>query len=273
MKSILITGSGVHMQQYVETLMFNSEYELFVFPEQGSKEVEAIKKYGVKTITTVDLRKVFEEIELLIVANIPENKMQVLELLRKYKYNGPLILEKPTALTKSNLYRKKHLLEINYYIVAYSRYFYQESIKKYFMDKKKIKEIRWPNFYHMGIDIFRDTLPHVLDLILIANDYNFPKIQKAYYEKGKMLHIEIAAEEYMFYVDIYETIDENNMVMVDNQEMEWPNSHYYINQMVDKLLSYDKVFVVENNRMDDKISILLFDIYERCKRKYKNIIV
>lgn len=271
MELILITGSGVHARQYVEALMFNKNYFLYVFPDDNKECLDTISDYGIDIIRFENLKDIFEKISLLIIANKPGKKKNIYELIKKFQYNGNILLEKPVALSRQELFEKEQCLNGNNYFVAYSRQFYKDSIKCHFsyLGLKTKQFVNWPNFYKFGIDLFKDTLPHVLDFILIVNNNNVPKIIRTNYIEGKQLEMEFDCFFGLVDINIYESDNDECYVTVNGEALEWPNYFFYINEMIECLKQEKKNDIDENNKMNHMISDMLFQIYEKNNLIFK----
>ncbi len=266
MKNILITGSGVHMKLYVETLMFSNVYNIQVVPDNENKRVEDIKKYGINVHSKDKIKKLIAETDLVIVANTTNKKMEILEILNEHRYMGPIILEKPIALSKELLDKKMQLIETNRYLAAYSRLFYEESILQLVSKDEKKVALEWPNLSCFGINLLQDTLPHVLDMVLIIYKNRLPSITAFDYNKGVSLSLCFLLDELEVKVNVYESENDTQKVMFDNHIMEWPNTHNFIPKMIDTMLANNTDIIRLNNSMDEKISYLLFDILECCNK-------
>lgn len=261
---ILITGSTVHSRQYVEAYMFNRNIKLSFLPDCENKIDEEIKHYGIEFVGEREVKSRIESYDVVIVANYLDKKMKVLKLLHDLNYSGKCVVEKPFASNRINyLTNLSYLKNINYF-VAYSRQLYRCSIEEKIFNNL-IEELYWPNFCERGIDIVIDTLPHVLDFLLIANGDDMFDVRLD--EETKERFVIIAnTKNHPIKVIIYNT-NKYDFVRTKDVEFEWPNYFEY-NMKILECLS-DEYFLDKNHRRNEIISDIYYQITGGIKGEHK----
>ena len=252
---ILITGSTVHARQYIESFMFDRGISLLFLPDRTNRISETIESYGIRTTSRTEIAEHLNSFDAVVVANLAGEKLSVLRFLSESGYAGNCIIEKPFAIDEASFQKKTELLNDNRYVVAYSRQLYKQEILE------KVKEARnmhnsllWPNFNELGIDMVRDTLPHVLDFLFIANE---GKIFNLIIEdiSSSALHFTAFFSGTSYHVTVYNTVSDNDFVKLNNTIFDWPNYFIYNPKMLHRLMT-DNGFVEENNRANRTINKL-----------------
>lgn len=255
---LLITGTTIHSRQYIESFMFDSDIELFFYPDNGGEVLDEIKRYGIEVLDEIEVIKKIRSIDIVVVSNYLDNKLQVLKLLEELNFEGNYIIEKPFAADKCKWLLKLNYLKGKKYIVAYSRQLYEENIINCVKDCYH-NELLWPNFYELGIDIIKDTIPHVLDFLLIINERR--SFQISILEKNsERVIFDAILEKCKLKVIVYNTNNNEEMVKIGNVKLQWPNYFHY-NRLLLKSLN-DENFVKRNNRANIIINDLFCEFLE-----------
>lgn len=255
--NILIIGNNIHTIRYIESLMFNNKYNLFLLKVDNSIELIS-QKYGLKLIETRFLYSSINEYNLIIFSDMLNiNAFGLLKKITTSHYKGKFILEKPLTFEYNKSKKIIKLLEKNRYLVAYTRQFYDINVD---FDEERLK-IEWPNFYQHKIDPLKNTLPHILDLIFKISDTDkYKKINLIYAIKvKKIFYIKLIIEKKVYLIRLYEGKNLNELAMINGITMEWPNYFKIINKMVEIVLN-DEISVLDNNIISLKINKVLENI-------------
>lgn len=278
-KKVLITGVGVHVQRYTETLLFCRKYsfDIYIYADGNDEQLKQLVNYDICFVNETSARELLKKIDLLIISNLPGKKKAVFRWIKLNGYHGNVIIEKPFALSYENYIYKKSIVENNNYLIAYSRQFYKKEIeafvaKQYELTEDKEILVRWPNFKFLGIDMMKDTLPHVLDFLLCVDEESLIYVVENYSGEKKSLYLRsVNHKTRVINVEVYESKDIHECVTINNQRIEYPNYYDYILKMVDVLLDDMNISWIEmNHKIDGKITAKLYEIYEKTFRRDSN---
>ena len=255
--NVLIVGSTIHARQYVESYMFDERIALCFLPDEDNRILHDINFYGVKTIDRNDLMDKVNDFDIVIITNNAGRKLKELLFFKNTGFAGKYILEKPFSLNAVDEKRKLDCLCNNQYIVAYSRQIYKDKIKQTFENVKgNAKVLYWPNFTGLEIQIMRDTLPHVLDFLLILNSDKKFEIKVECHNENELIFYAFVNQIWIKVV-IYNTQDNDATVNYNGVAFEWPN-YFKVNKIFINKLYEDLNFIHQNNEANKVINEIYF---------------
>jgi hypothetical protein len=110
----------------------------------------------------------------------------------------------------------------------------------------------------------RDTLPHVLELLLILSpDWTQERVNWSYdyTDKNVLLHFSDGEKEYNF--TVFNTTDREQKVTLNDVQLEWLNYFHYIPTMLKCLVGQDLELFNDNHNFNTLINQYFFTISER----------
>lgn len=227
MKKVLILGTDIHAEQYINVLLFKENFELFQVDNNFENNDSCVISNKKKII---DLNEFY----IIIYSTPLRFSNRDFEYLKEYK--GILIIEK----TQQN-FKYIDNLSCKIYIFHLRNFISEDNI-----ELGKYNIIKWPNLNNEGMNPLWNVLPNVLDLIKNLDiDISNIKIIKCI-KSGNSIIIDFKASEKNFNIKIYNTNNVNSYVNINKKEIEWPN--YFI--------GIEKIFMeIENNNINYEMSI------------------
>lgn len=258
MNKILIIGNDIHAIQYIETLMFNNIIYLY---NENIKTVAIAKNYQLNLLNKQKLFNMINYFEIIIITDI--FRSDLIDIIRNIvlsNYKGKFILEKPLTFNYNDAKKIFDLLKNNRVVVAYTRQFYNDD--NYF----KIKLdgdifIKWPYYSNLGIDPIKNTLPHIFDLIFKIFSKNINLIISDIILENKDYTFKLLANNNIITIVLYDTINFEKKVEINNLIFEWPNYFQVISSMVDYVFD-EKKSCKENEEITLQINYLLEKVKE-----------
>ena len=206
-KTVNILGDGIHVQRFMDALMFYS---------------------GVAEIACNDNR--YDRFDAMVIAEPYYLSCERITKIIDSGFSGILIVEKMPFKTND---------ELNEFLRAKKKFTVCFSLLRLYEPKMDFSEaacytIKWPNLHHQGMKIMAHTIPNVLLFLKIqfkVLDLAACVIKKEMDGTHLIIH-----ENQIVSVLIYDTDDDSAGVIVNNQVIKWPNYIHLIWRLFDEIL-------------------------------------
>lgn len=175
MKSIVVVGGGYGATRYVESLLWNADYKLYIGGTgYCGKSQKLSEHYGLKYIPFEELKDL-TSIDCIILA-IPSSirRHYVNQLINMFGYQGIVISEKPLFINESEADFYDGITDK--FATVCQRDFFK---KEYLIDKQQsIYDVSFPSFFSEEMDNIVHVMPHVLSWFA-SQDQAISEIWKA----------------------------------------------------------------------------------------------
>ena len=166
MKSIVVVGGGYGATRYVESLLWNADYKLYIGGTgYCGKSQKLSKLFGLKYIPFEEL-KGLTSIDCIILAIPPSIRRHYVNLLiNMFSYQGIVISEKPLFINESEAGFYDGITD-RFATVCQRDFFKNE----YLIDKQQsIYNVSFPSFFSDEMDNIVHVMPHVLSWFASQN--------------------------------------------------------------------------------------------------------
>lgn len=262
---ILIIGGGIAARRYVESLIWiENDIAIAGVGVLGKSKILSkeymLDYYDFNTITKACL----DDFSLVIVCCALEGRINILNtLVNRLKYTGRVILEKPFALGKQNIYEtKKMVSKLEYCFVVCQRDF---ALHEYHIYNNDSYNVIWYSITDNLQDNIVHMLPHLLSWFIVElKSDNIVLNQKEDYIYGKINNKKLKI--------MFEKSQEN-YVKINDTVYKSPNYRKLNSIIVDSIFNFSKSDSVENINRAIKVSTIISNLINNTNKNFKGDIL